>query len=282
MNHSQDPWANHDGPPVTTSRSILGMRVDATSYQDATERITAWARRGESRSVCVAAVNNVMEAHDDPVFLRAMNSADLVTPDGMPLVWGLRLLGVAQASRVYGPELTPMLLARARTEALPVGFYGGTTDVLRDLVAVAHARMPGIQIAYAYSPPFGEIKPEDDARIVQTINGSGTRILFVGLGCPKQELWMASHRDRVHSVMIGVGAAFDFLTGRKRQAPPTLQAAGLEWLFRLATEPKRLWRRYLGQNPRFAVLFSAQVLSVRLGGQRRSLPSQELEQEGER
>jgi N-acetylglucosaminyldiphosphoundecaprenol N-acetyl-beta-D-mannosaminyltransferase len=247
---------------VRLSRFILGMRVDVTSYLDAGSRIVAWAKMGESRYVCVAAVNNVMEAHDDPRFRQVMNNADLVTPDGMPLVWGLRRLGVQAQTRVYGPDLTPLVLAQAERDAIPVGFYGGAPEVLKALIAQVARRWPRLEISYTWSPPFRELTPEEDEEVVRAVNASGTRILLVGLGCPRQEIWMAQHRDRVAAVMVGVGAAFDFLAGTKKQAPPIMQRAGLEWGFRLATEPRRLWRRYLRQNPRFALLFALQLAAA--------------------
>ena len=258
------------GHEVSRSRSILEMRVDATSYEDATTQIITWARSSLSRYVCVAAVNNVMEAHDDAHFMRVMNQADLVTPDGMPLVWGLRLLGVEGQTRVYGPDLTPSILDAAEKEGLTVGFYGGAPNVLGALVAEARRRWPDLKIAYAYSPPYRELTSEEDGQIVRTIDASGVKILFVGLGCPRQENWMASHRGQVEAVMVGVGAAFDFLAGMKKQAPPSLQKAGLEWLFRLATEPRRLAKRYLRQNPRFTMLFGAQLIRARVGRHVRS------------
>jgi N-acetylglucosaminyldiphosphoundecaprenol N-acetyl-beta-D-mannosaminyltransferase len=244
-------------------RSILGMRVDATSYADAIEGVLQWTRTGESRTVGVATVNNVMEAHDDRRFLDVMNDCDLVTPDGTPLVWGLRLLGVRNATRVYGPGLTPRLLARAASEGVPVGFYGGSPEVIEALQVVTSQRWPGLKVTYAFSPPFRSLEEAEDEQVVQAIQASGARLLFVGLGCPKQERWMHDHRDRLPLVQLGVGAAFDFLAGTKRQAPTFVQRAGLEWLFRLATEPRRLWKRYLRHNPRFVVLFASQVLRFR-------------------
>ena len=249
-------------PPVQ-HRYILGMRVDATSYGGATERVLAWARTGESRYVCVATVHMVMEAYDDPGFRDAVNAADLVTPDGMPLVWMLRLLGVRGQQRVYGPDLTLHVCRAAARESVRVGFYGGRPEALDVLVRNLQDRFPGLQVAYAWSPPFRPLTEEEDTRVVEEINASGTRILFVGLGCPKQERWMAEHRGRVRAVMLGVGAAFDFHAGRVRQAPRWMQHAGLEWLFRLAMEPRRLWRRYAKHNPRFVALALAQLLGVR-------------------
>jgi N-acetylglucosaminyldiphosphoundecaprenol N-acetyl-beta-D-mannosaminyltransferase len=245
------------------ARRIVGMRVDATSYTHAAEEILRWAHLGESRYVCVATVNNVIEAHDDPGYGAVMEGADLVTPDGMPLVWGLRLLGVPGATRVYGPDLTPVICERAAEQGIPVGFYGGAEDVLRELTANLSRRFPGLEIVYQSSPPFRPLTPDEEWRTVDGVNRSGARILLVGLGAPKQERWMAAHKDKVNVVMLGVGAAFDFLAGKKQQAPRFLQNLGLEWLYRLLHEPRRLWRRYLCRNPKFVALFVAQLLVQR-------------------
>jgi N-acetylglucosaminyldiphosphoundecaprenol N-acetyl-beta-D-mannosaminyltransferase len=181
----------------------------------------------------------------------------------MPLVWSLRLQGVPWATRVYGPDLTMHVLAAAADEGIPVGFFGGSEEVLRELINVAGRRYPGLRIAYACAPPFRTLTAGEDAEITSQIEDSGAAILFVGLGCPKQERWMAAHRGRIRAPMLGVGAAFDFLAGAKPQAPARMQAAGLEWLFRLMTEPRRLWVRYLKQNPRFIGLFILQRFGKR-------------------
>ena len=249
--------------PAPGSRHILGMRVDATSYRSAVERVVGWARLAQSRYVCVATVNNVMEAYDSPAFRTVMNSADLVTADGMPLVWGLRLLGERDATRVYGPDLMPHVLAAAERARVPVGFYGGSPTVLERLLANLRQRYPALRIAYAWSPPFRRLTSEEDARVVREIGDSGARIVFVGISTPKQERWMSQHRGCVRAVMVGVGAAFDFLAGVKPQAPRWMQRSGLEWLFRLASEPRRLWRRYLRHNPRFLGFFTLQLSGLR-------------------
>jgi N-acetylglucosaminyldiphosphoundecaprenol N-acetyl-beta-D-mannosaminyltransferase len=201
----------------------------------------------------------IMEGHDDPTFQRLVNNSDLVTPDGMPLVWALRLLGATRVERVYGPHLTPFLCAAAAAEGIPVGFYGGAPDTLGAMVMALRARWPTLAIVYHWSPPFRPLSPTEEGEALAKIRGSGARMLFVGLGCPKQERWMAGQRGNIDAVMLGVGAAFDFLAGAKRQAPQILQRSGLEWAFRLATEPRRLWRRYLYHNPRFVGLFAAQL-----------------------
>jgi len=239
---------------------ILGMRVDATSYSMATQQVLDWARAGQSRCVCVANVHVVMEAHDDPAFRAYINAADLITPDGMPLVWMLRRLGVRDQQRVYGPELT-LWVAKAATQAgLPIGLYGGSPQANDGLARSLQEHFPGLRIAYRYSPPFRPLSDKEDAQVVDAINTSGTRILLVGLGCPKQERWMAEHRGLIAAVMLGIGAAFDFHSGLKPQAPYWMQQAGLEWLFRLINEPRRLWRRYLYYNPRFVWLALLQLI----------------------
>jgi N-acetylglucosaminyldiphosphoundecaprenol N-acetyl-beta-D-mannosaminyltransferase len=252
-------------PEPLQSRRILRTRVDATSYRHATGQVLDWAAAGESRYVCVATVNNLIEGCDDPGYNALMEAADLVTPDGMPLVWGLRLLGVPDASRVYGPDLTPLVCEEAARRGVPVGFYGGQDDVLDDLEASLTRRYPGLRIAYRWSPPFRPLTATEEAKVGDDLARSGTRVLFVGLGTPKQERWMAAHKG-LPMVMLGVGAAFDFLSGRKRQAPPVLQRLGLEWLYRLVHEPRRLWRRYLYRNPRFVALFAAQLFRQRQAG----------------
>lgn len=236
------------------------MRVDGTSYPDAVARVLAWARHGESRYVCVATTHTVMETHDAGEFRSIVNSADLVTPDGMPLVWGLRWLGIAGATRVYGPDLTPEVLKAAAGEGIPVGFYGSTPGVLARFTDKVRRLYPDLVVAFAESPPFRPLTEQEDRECVERIAHSGARILFVGLGCPKQERWMALHRGRIGAAMLGVGAAFDFLAGTKPQAPRWMQQAGLEWFFRLITEPRRLWRRYLRHNPRFVALFAVQLV----------------------
>jgi N-acetylglucosaminyldiphosphoundecaprenol N-acetyl-beta-D-mannosaminyltransferase len=189
-----------------------------------------------------------------------VNGADLVTPDGMPMVWALRLFGVRAASRVYGPTLTLHVLERAAATGVPVGFYGATADVMARLCDACRRRFPALDIAYTCAPPFRPLTVEEDAAVVSEINTSRARVLFVGLGCPKQERWMALHKGSVQAPMLGVGAAFDFLAGVKPQAPRWMQEAGLEWLFRLSKEPRRLWRRYAYHNPRFVALLAGQYL----------------------
>lgn len=233
---------------------ILGTLVGVTTYRESVSLILGWAIKGKSRYLCVANVHMVMKAFDDATFQNIVNQADLVVPDGMPVVWILRRIGYSLEDRVYGPTLMLKVLKTAARHGIPVGFYGGAPDVSARLAENIQNRYHDLQVVYQCSPPFRDLTPEEDKAIVQDIEASQTRILFVGLGCPKQELWMAAHVDRMQVVMLGVGAAFDFHAGKIRQAPNWLQNKGLEWLFRLFTEPGRLWKRYLKHNPRFAIL----------------------------
>ena len=253
--------AGSDPSPTRSclSRYVLGMRVDGTSYRETAEAIADLVSAGDGGAVCVSTVHMVMEAFDDPEFQRIVNSADRVTPDGVPLVWALRLLGVEKAERVYGPSLLPMVCGLARERGLSVGFYGGSAQVLEELVRRMWKRFPGLDVSFAFSPPFRALSANEDQKVIEGIEESGTSILFVGLGCPKQERWIAEHRESLSCVLVGVGAAFDFHAGHKAQAPSWMQVSGLEWLFRLCCEPRRLWRRYLYHNPRFLFHFIRQL-----------------------
>jgi N-acetylglucosaminyldiphosphoundecaprenol N-acetyl-beta-D-mannosaminyltransferase len=255
-------------PLPIESRAILGTRVDGTNYAGAVDRITSWARANSSRYVCVSTVHMVMEGFDDPSYREIVNGADLVTSDGMPLVWALRLLGARRAQRVYGPDLTPLVCERAAREGIPVGFYGSSPVVLEAMIANLQSAYPALEIAYRYSPPFRELSGVEIEQENEAIRAAGARIIFVGLGCPKQERWMQARRGELDAVLIGVGAAFDYVGKTKAQAPRFMQAHGLEWLFRLVTEPRRLWRRYLYHNPRFVALFAAQLVRTRIKGER--------------
>jgi N-acetylglucosaminyldiphosphoundecaprenol N-acetyl-beta-D-mannosaminyltransferase len=183
-----------------------------------------------------------------------INSADLVTPDGMPLVWLMRLRGAPRQERVYGPTLMLKVLEAAEKSGVPVGFLGGSPHTLDMLVSRMQNRFPELKIAYQFSPPFRTLSLNEDLEITEAIKTSGAKILFVGLGCPRQEKWIAAHKGVIPAVMLGVGAAFDFHAGVIQQAPPWMQKSGLEWLFRFTREPARLWKRYLVHNPRFVIL----------------------------
>jgi len=242
--------------------SILGMQVAPTSYAQAAAWCCKWSQRDAAGYICAANVHMCMECWDSGEFRAVVNGAALVTPDGMPLVWALRLLGCVQAQRVYGPTLMLEVCAEAERRGIPIGLHGGTTGALVGIQTALVGRFPALRIVYAVSPPFSVPTAQEDADTVARINASGCRLLFVGLGCPKQERWMAAHQGRVAPLMLGVGAAFAFHAGQVAQAPALVQRIGMEWAFRLAMEPRRLWKRYALHNPRFVLLFALQLLGV--------------------
>jgi N-acetylglucosaminyldiphosphoundecaprenol N-acetyl-beta-D-mannosaminyltransferase len=246
------------------SRLVLGMRVDAPTFEDAAAQIMEWATERSPRMVCAANVHMTMEAHDDPGFQAQINDADLVLPDGVPMVWALRLLGASPASRVrVSPDFLIELLVRAEYEGVKLGLYGGTDETLAAFRRFLEREFPALAVAFSYAPPFRPFTPEEDAAVVDEIDASGAQLLLVGIGCPKQEKWMAAHRERLSCVMFGVGAAFDLFGGKTREAPLWMQHLGVEWAFRLMLEPRRLWRRHLKHNPRFVVLLAREVLAAR-------------------
>lgn len=251
----------------TNSISVLGMCLDPLNPTEACSQVLAWAAKAESRFICHANVHMTMEAWDASTLQAVFNSSDLTLPDGMPLVWGLKLLGAKQARQVRGGDLMLLVCERAAAAGVPVALYGGRGEYADDLACFLRSTYPDLRLACFIVPPFRPVTEEEDASYVRELNDSGARIVFVGLGCPKQELWMAEHRGKVNAVMIGVGAAFDFFAGRTKQAPVWMQRGGLEWLFRLLSEPRRLWKRYLKHNPRFVLLFTLQWFARFLGVQ---------------
>lgn len=253
------PRITQHNPMDRRYQTILAMPVDVTSYTLAVPWIIEAARTGCAKYVCVANVHMCMESFDNTEFGKVVNNADLVVPDGRPLVWALRSLGEKHAFQVRGSDLLLKLCTEAERKHIPIGLYGGTLESLEDFQSYLKREYPSLMIACAISPPFRPLDAQEDAKYVAQIDASGARILFVGIGCPKQENWMAEHRELLHCVMIGVGAAFDFFSGRKKHAPRWMQQAGLEWVFRLASDPRRLWKRYLKHNPRFVWHFFKQL-----------------------
>jgi N-acetylglucosaminyldiphosphoundecaprenol N-acetyl-beta-D-mannosaminyltransferase len=240
---------------------ILGVGVSAIDMAEAVATIDRWIREGTRHYVCITGVHGVMEAQKDPDLRDIHNRAGMVTPDGMPLVWMGRHLGHSRMRRVYGPDLMRAITALSPSRGLRHFYFGGAPGVAEQLATTLKRAHPGLAVVGTLCPPFRPLTEEEDAEIVRQINAAKPDILWVGLSTPKQERWMASHIDRIDvPVLVGVGAAFDFLAGTKKQAPPWMQRNGLEWLFRLATEPRRLWRRYLQIVPGFIVLASAQAL----------------------
>ncbi len=246
------------------SRRILRTRVNATSYGDACDRILRWVMLRRSCYVVAANVHVVMTAHGDARYQQMLDQAALVTPDGMPLVMGLRLLGVPDQGRVYGPDLMLAWCQRAAQLGLPIYLYGGIPPMLDKMAAHLQEQFPGLSIAGTYAPPFRPQTAAEAAADAERINQSGARVVFVGLGCPKQEQWMYRQQGQVNAVMVGVGAAFSFFSGEVSQAPRWMMGLGLEWLYRLGQEPRRLWKRYLINNPMFVLLFGAQIARYQL------------------
>lgn len=231
--------------------NVIGSPIDAVDWPSALDRIARWAAARESRVVCICNAHSVVTARRDPDFARVIADADLATPDGAPLAWLMRLLGSTGQQRINGPDLMWRYCELAAQRGEAICLYGSTPRTLDALQHRLVQAFPGLRIAGAISPPFRPLTPQEDAAVVRSIIDSGASSLWVSLGCPKQELWMAEHRGRIPLVMVGVGAAFDYHAGIIRRAPQWMQNGGLEWLYRLASEPRRLWRRYLSTNSAF-------------------------------
>jgi N-acetylglucosaminyldiphosphoundecaprenol N-acetyl-beta-D-mannosaminyltransferase len=209
-----------------------------------------------------------MEAYDSQEFRKIVNTSDIVTPDGMPLVWALRHKGYPHQERVYGPTLMLKILDAASKEGIPVGFMGSTDEILHKLAENMTTKFPGLIVSIQIAPPFRPLSREEDQRIIEEIRDSGVKILFVALGCPKQEQWIADHYGRIQAVMVGVGAAFALHAGIVPQAPNWVQKMGFEWLYRLFQEPHRLWKRYLSTNPRFIFLIFRELIMEKVSHKR--------------
>lgn len=229
----------------------------------AVQRIATWAQHRDSRVVCICNVHSVVTAAQDPAFMRAIDCADLATPDGAPVAWMLRRQGVAGQRRVSGPDLMLAYCEHAAARNESIFLFGSSESTLQQLQHRLLARWPGLKIAGALSPPYGPLSAAEDEAVVETINASGAGTVWVSLGCPKQELWMTAHRGRVQAVMVGVGAAFDFHAGTVARAPAWMRRNGLEWLHRLAIEPRRLGRRYLVTNTVFMWRAALQLVKAR-------------------
>lgn len=243
---------------------VLGVEISAVNLPLAVRQIDEWIEQGQRNYVCITGVHGVMESQRDEPLKRIHNAAGMVTPDGMPMVWINRLAGNSHVSRVYGPDLMAEICSKSAEKGHKHYLYGGGDGVAELLASKLREKFPGIQIVGTYTPPFRPLTDDEDRAIVQKINESGADIVWVGLSTPKQEHWMARHLDRIHPpVMIGVGAAFDFHAGLKSQAPKWMQKSGLEWFYRLCTEPKRLWKRYCINNPLFCLYFLLQSLGLR-------------------
>lgn len=239
---------------VTSRVDVLGVGVSAIDMRMTLDVVDQWIARGEHHYVCVTGVHGIMESQRDAHLREVHNRSGLTTPDGMPLVWAGRAAGAPRMDRVYGPDLMLALCEMANARGFSSYFYGGRPGVADRLAQRLQGLYPGLRIAGTYAPPFRELSADEDEHVVNLINRAQPDVVWVGLGTPKQELWMAAHIHKLDAnALIGVGAAFDIHAGLSPQAPHWMQRSGLEWAFRLGHEPRRLWRRYLYGNPRFLV-----------------------------
>ena len=233
---------------------VLGVNVSAINPHMALSAVAEWIESDDRKYVCVTGVHGVMESQDDPELKRIHNASGLTTPDGMPLVWCGRFAGAGWMERVYGPDLMLQVCAKSVDMGWKHFFYGAGPGVADELARRLSETFPGLSVAGTYSPPFRSLTAVEVAGIVAVLNESEADIVWVGLSTPKQERWMDQFRPLLDAgVLVGVGAAFDIHAGRLAQAPRWMQQSGLEWVFRLTQEPKRLWRRYFRANPRFAM-----------------------------
>jgi N-acetylglucosaminyldiphosphoundecaprenol N-acetyl-beta-D-mannosaminyltransferase len=254
--------------PRVAEETVLGIPLALTDYERTLDWIDATIAHGRRAYICVAAVHTVMASREDPELREAVVRADFTVPDGQPLVWAMNLLGHALPDRVYGPELMDRACERAARTGVRIYLYGGRNQgALAQLALNLRRRHPGLRIVGGYSPPYRQLSGDEEADVAEEINRSGADVVWVGIGVPKQEKWMARMRPRLDApVLIGVGAAFDFHAGLVPQAPDWMQRFGLEWAYRLAQEPRRLWRRYARYNPLFVLGFARQYVRFRLAG----------------
>lgn len=239
---------------------VIGVPIDSLNWPDALGRIKNWANAHESKAVYICNVHSVVTARNDSNFFEVINNSDLATPDGAPIAWVMRSMGSKSQERISGPDLMLKYCAEAAKNCESIYLYGGKPEVLKKLKEDLPLWFPGLKVAGSYSPPFREISEEEDVKITNEINASGAETVWVSLGCPKQEFWIADHLGKVNAVMIGVGAAFDYHAGYIKRAPLWMQKSGLEWFYRLCCEPRRLWKRYLTTNSLFFYYLVIQML----------------------
>ena len=247
------------------TQSVTGFPISTLSFAGQVDVIMSWARAKLSRVVCVSNVHMLMEGHWRGSFSDVLMNADLLTPDGMPLVWMTSLMKGRTQDRVAGMELMLALCDRAQEAGVALFLLGSTDEMLAQIQNRLAEDFPRLRIAGTESPPFRQINPAEDRATINRINSSGAALIFVSLGCPKQERWMSEHRGRVKAVMIGLGGVFEVYAGSKRWAPSWMRRHGLEWLYRLKQDPRRLWKRYASTIPPFVYLALKQLIKVRLG-----------------
>jgi N-acetylglucosaminyldiphosphoundecaprenol N-acetyl-beta-D-mannosaminyltransferase len=243
---------------------LISISISIGKQKEFVPEIMLKALERKSEYVCVANVHMLVEAYKDHSFARVVNNADITTPDGVPLTWAMRGIHKIKQERVAGMDLLPALLQKAAELKLPVYFYGGTDEMLTKTRTYLKVNFPHVEIAGTLSPPFRALTPEEDEQIVTQINSSGAALVFVVLGCPKQERWMAAMKGRINAMMVGIGGALPVLVGMQKRAPLWMQKAGFEWLFRLAQEPKRLFKRYAITNSVFVYLLLKELYRPRI------------------
>jgi N-acetylglucosaminyldiphosphoundecaprenol N-acetyl-beta-D-mannosaminyltransferase len=243
--------------------NLFGVEITPTNYDEATRIIVEAARQGHRGLVSCYSTQSLVETSRHRSFCRAANTFEMITPDGQPIRWALNWLKRKKLTdRVYGPELTLRVCKKAAEEKIPIYLYGSSPQAIKALKRNLVKQFPGLVIAGSESPPYRPLAPQEEVETIQRINASGARILFVGLGYPKQDIFALKHREQLNQVQICVGAAFDFHAKIKKTAPTWMQASGLEWLFRLSQEPSRLWKRYLVTNTLYLLmLFKAFLIS---------------------
>ena len=243
---------------------VFGIGISVTNYKEARDAIISAAAQRKSFALTALAVHGLIEAASDPELGRLVNDIDIVTPDGQPVRWAMNLLhGTGLNDRVYGPDLTNLVCESAAKDGIKVYLFGSTVVTCREFAAELLRRFPAIDIVGIQPDRFREATQVEDEEDIDRINASGAGLVLVGRGCPRQERWVAEHRGRVNAAMLAVGAAFDYIAGNLRQPPAWLQKAGLQWLFRLVQEPRRLWRRYLNTNTRFIWLLLLEFMRQR-------------------
>lgn len=242
--------------------NILGIWVSVVNMQRALEAVDEWIETRTQNYVCVTPAHSIMDCWQNPELRPIFNQSGMTTPDGMSIVWLLRAHGHSQVSRVYGPDLMLSVCNHSVQKGYRHFFYGGAPGVAEQLAKRLQTSIPGLQVVGTYSPPFRPLTQDEDRMVVELINQSQPDILWIGISSPKQDLWMSDHKSKLSApVLIGVGAAFDFLSGNKKQAPVWIQQSGFEWLYRFINEPRRLWKRY-ALYPLFVILVTAQMIGL--------------------
>ncbi|MDX2230520.1 MAG: WecB/TagA/CpsF family glycosyltransferase [Leptolyngbyaceae cyanobacterium bins.349] len=244
------------------SKDVIGFPVTAIPFDGQIALMTQWAKERRSKAVCVANVHMLIEAHQHPDFATVLRAADLVTPDGMPLVWMLKMLGATNQDRVAGLDILEGLCTAASNSGVSVFFLGSQKVILDQMRARLEQEFPELAIAGMEPLPFRPLTLEEDNELIQHVNASGAGIVFIALGCPKQEVWIAQHKGKINAVMVGLGGAFPVYAGVHKRAPSLVRSMGFEWLYRLIQEPRRLWGRYKGTIPIFIWLACKQLMTV--------------------